>query len=84
MMEQLRLFGKIIYWKDWVKYMVESLDGVRLANLDDIPECKTCKLDTTEHPVVYRGNGGYDLLCILDVKKLKLIKLSKKEQKTKL
>ena len=78
-MEQLSLFGKIIYWKNWTKYIAESLDGVRLANFDDIPECKECKLDTTDHPAVYRGEGVYDLLCILDVKKLKLVKLSKKE-----
>ena len=80
-MEQLKLFGKIIYWKDWTKYMVESLDGVRLANFDDIPECETCKLDTTGHPLIYRGKNTYDVLCILDIKKLKLVKLPKKEQK---
>ena len=79
-MEQLNLFGKIIYWKDWTKYFVESLDGVRLANFDDIPECETCKLDTVEHPLLYRGNDTYALLCTLDVLKLKLIKLPKREQ----
>lgn len=76
-MEQLLLFGKIIYWKNWTKYLIENIDSVRLANYDDIPECKKCKLATSDHPVVYCGNNTYNILCILDVKKLKLVRLSK-------
>ncbi len=64
---QLNLFKKRIFWEpDWTEYEVDSLDGIRFANYDEIPQCEGCKMASQAHPLLAKGGGAYDLLCSLD------------------
>ena len=66
--QQLNIFGKqeISWGYGWERFEVDSLEGIRYANYDEIPECKNCEMDCQPHPLVYAGDGSWDLLCSLD------------------